>query len=76
MIQIDFDRSEGEITFHSESAINPTLMNLDATLRSLEWDGDITDTEQGGLSAAIHVVITHYETIIGFLRVASATESI
>ena len=76
MIQIDFDRLEGEITFHSDAAINPTLMNLDATLRSLEWEGDITDTEQGGLSVAIHVVITHYESIIGFLRVASASETI
>lgn len=71
MITIDFDQSEGEITFDSDIRINPILMNLEATLQREVWEGDISDTDKGGLSIALHVAITHFETILGFLRSAS-----
>lgn len=71
MITIGFDQSEGEITFDSDIMINPILMNLEATLQRNAWEGDISDTENGGLSIALHVAITNFETILGFLRSAS-----
>ena len=71
MITIDFDQSEGEITFDSDIRINPILMNLEATLQREVWEGDTSDTDKGGLSIALHVAITNFETILGFLRSAS-----
>jgi SNF2 family DNA or RNA helicase len=71
MITIDFDQSEGEITFDSDIRVNPILMNLEATLQREVWEGDISDTDKGGLSIALHVAIAHFETILGFLRSAS-----
>ena len=45
MITIDFDQSEGEITFDSDIRINPILMKLEATLQREVWEGDISDTD-------------------------------
>ena len=58
----------GEIAFISDTRINPSLMGLDATLRSMEWEGDITDNEEGGISIAIHLLISNYTVVIDFLE--------
>ncbi|SVE34408.1 uncharacterized protein METZ01_LOCUS487262, partial [marine metagenome] len=72
MIVIDFDSSEGEFTIDSEENVSSLLMSLEATLLRDVWEGDISDTSDGGISIAFHVVIEHFNMVMGFLRSASS----
>lgn len=72
MIAIDFDSAEGEFTIDSDENVNCVLLSLEATLLRDVWEGDISDTRDGGISLAFHVVIEHFNTVMGFLRSAAS----